>query len=392
MFENKRADKLTAEKVSYAEHRYGWILTAVRSFLITIFIYVVCFFVIRALSSYMTSASILNDDQAKDTGLFDSSQNFVVNDDKNATNWKSIVYDHVVAKKIADIIDFPDTFNDYLNVPSGKNHIVRNMIFYGPPGTGKSFSALALAQSLSSHYKVVAAGAMQYKYVGVGAAKWSENVQEAKKIARNNIKLGIKKPVFIIVEEIDSMCQNSSSSKDRDDTMLNTFLASIDSIEREALNIIVIGTTNHINMIADSAKRSGRLNKIYFGEPSTDALWLKRIECIKREIESIFRVFENEDQAKRLSNQKGVIIRESFWRSLREIFKNNKESVNFVFLKEQSIIQIKLKVEKVEKEATIGCNYVTLGPLDANNILSEISPAKTEGWATSPRSKQLNGC
>lgn len=244
-----------------------------------------------------------------------------VESDENEHNkdWANSIPNEETRNKINSILNFSESLSKYRK---GNKSVYNkgNMIFYGSPGTGKSYSAALVAQNFSSYYAIVPAGSLQQIYIGSGSKKWLKIIEEARKKSKLVLKKGSKKPVIIIVEEIDSLAKKG---KDRsfspvDDTLINTFLESIDSISRNNDNILVIGTTNYLSLIEDAAKRAGRFQTIEFNGLQDRKSYSFLIDNVKKKIS--FQYFVTSDE-KELSvmiekNQSFIFIDESFWTDL----------------------------------------------------------------------------
>lgn len=308
----------------------------------------------------------------------DQEWSFSISPIEGVEDWKDVLYDPNIIKQIDEIISFSDIVEDYMKKDQENNFLSRHMIFYGPPGTGKSYSASAIAKSVGSHYKIVAAGGLQNRYVGTGAAKWSEIISESKKIAKKNVALGVKKPVFIIVEEIDSLCSKDYDSySGYDDTLLNNFLESIDLIKRESLNIIVIGTTNYIEKIAPSAKRPGRLTKFLFNDTNNKDFLDLRVDRIKGEVENKFKVCRSIEEAKKLNYDRWINIENEFWMALKN--ENYNHLCSYVELQDQVLLKIKTKIElknSVKQLPNYVKPYVVIVESDAEEIFASLSKKK----------------
>jgi Cdc6-like AAA superfamily ATPase len=287
--------------------------------------------------------------------------------------WFNLIPNQEAVEKIKEILDCSSpSINKYMKMHN-EVPIVRNMIFYGPPGTGKSFAASIIAKDLSSSYKIVAAGGLQQKFVGSGAKNWSDIIDKAKKLVEKN---HTNKPVFIIVEEIDSLCKRMDNDfSSVDDTLLNNFLESIDSIGKINDNggIVVVGTTNYIENIAPSAKRSGRFSQIYFGEINSIESWRILVDFVKREIEKIYEIFNDENAAKLSQVDNFILIEDCFWKRLKNL--RIKKFCTFVVLKEHIIKEINKKIERKlenKRKNLAFDDVVNIGISEANYIIEHI--------------------
>ena len=107
-----------------------------------------------------------------------------------------------------------------------------------------------------------------FKLVGVGASRIRRLFAEARKCA----------PAIIFIDEIDSLMESRYSGHGYNEQTLNQFLAELDGFSDEE-GIIVIGATNHAEVLDEAAVRAGRFDKkIHIPTPSRSAregiLWV----------------------------------------------------------------------------------------------------------------------
>lgn len=152
-------------------------------------------------------------------------------------------------------------------------------------------------------------------YVGTSKMKIDSAFQKAKRIlAKENEKPEDErnnKPVFIIIDEIDSVgVKDLSFGNNAKNEPINHLLTLIDDIERDKLNIIVIGITNYCEVLESALVRSGRLgNKVKFDYPNEEEL--RRLAQILKEkmTKKKYSYKEYNDNNK---NEKGVKWTDNF--------------------------------------------------------------------------------
>ena len=140
-----------------------------------------------------------------------------------------------------------------------------HVLFYGPPGTGKSFLAQEFAINESCAYAFV--NFKTKMFTGTSIMKMKKVREEAKTILQQQealvkIKGGKIKPVVIILDEMDSFGKKDITGFDSSSaTEANGLQTLIDEILREKLNIILIGITNHPEMLSEALLRPGRFGR-----------------------------------------------------------------------------------------------------------------------------------
>ncbi|CAG8752353.1 15630_t:CDS:2, partial [Funneliformis caledonium] len=190
---------------------------------------------------------------------------------------------------VDELIVQKDANREYL---SRKQELDKHVLFCGPPGTGKSF----FAEDIEKQQKVF---------------------KEAKELLKLNEALGETKPIAIIIEEIDSVGTKdltgvNSSSKVEVDGLLKIF----DEINRENLNIIVIGTTNNPEVLNEGLVRPGRLGRrIYVNYPTKEET-KKMVDYLQKAITETLAIKVKENDSKIMLDS------QIFKEDLRKILQN----------------------------------------------------------------------
>lgn len=142
--------------------------------------------------------------------------------------------------------------------------IPRGFLFHGPPGTGKTLFAKAIANSLDATVMVVSGPEITDKYVGESERKVRELFAEARRNA----------PAVLIFDEFDAIATERSGRDDGGTRAGNALVAQIltemDGFRPE-VPMLVIGTTNRIDIIDKALLRPSRFKPIGIGLPDLEA-------------------------------------------------------------------------------------------------------------------------
>jgi transitional endoplasmic reticulum ATPase len=152
------------------------------------------------------------------------------------------------------------------NLPEGlqRELIPRGFIFHGPPGTGKTLFAKAIANQLNATIQVVSGPEVTDMYVGESERKVRELFAEARRNA----------PAVLVFDEFDSIATRRSGRDDGGSRAGNAIVAQIltemDGF-RPDVPMLVIGTTNRLDIIDDALLRPSRFQAIGIDLPNVAA-------------------------------------------------------------------------------------------------------------------------
>lgn len=142
--------------------------------------------------------------------------------------------------------------------------IPRGFIFHGEPGTGKTLFAKAIANSMEATIQVVSGPEVTNKYVGESERKIRELFAEARRNA----------PAVIVFDEFDSIAASRSSSDEggsrAGNAMVAQILTEMDGF-RPDVQMLVIGTTNRLEIIDRALMRPSRFQSFHIGLPDAEA-------------------------------------------------------------------------------------------------------------------------
>lgn len=142
--------------------------------------------------------------------------------------------------------------------------VPRGIIFYGPPGTGKTLFAKAIANGMNATIQVVSGPEVTDMYVGESERKVREIFASARRSA----------PSVIVFDEIDAITMERSNRPDGGSRAGNSVVAQIltemDGFRPE-VPMLVIGTTNRIDIIDKALLRPSRFRSIAISLPDVTA-------------------------------------------------------------------------------------------------------------------------
>ncbi|MPY58425.1 ATP-binding protein [Streptomyces spongiae] len=142
--------------------------------------------------------------------------------------------------------------------------VPRGFIFHGPPGTGKTLFAKAVASMLGGTIQVVSGPEVTDMYVGESERKIREIFAEARRNA----------PAVLVFDEFDSIAARRSGREDGGSRAGNAIVAQLltelDGF-RPDVPVLIIGTTNRIDLIDDALLRPSRFRPVKIDLPDEEA-------------------------------------------------------------------------------------------------------------------------
>jgi len=143
----------------------------------------------------------------------------------------------------------PEIFDRYEIIP------VRGILIHGKSGTGKTLLAKALAKESGVNFIFVKGPSLMSKYVGESERAVREVFKTAKQAA----------PSILYFDEIESLVpvrgKDTGTSATFTERVISQFLAEMSGIE-ELRGVVVLATTNRIDLIEPSLISSGRFDVI----------------------------------------------------------------------------------------------------------------------------------
>ncbi len=187
-------------------------------------------------------------------------------------------------QEIGEVVDFlkdPGIFKEMgANVPRG-------IILTGPPGTGKTLFAKAVAGEAGVPFIRRSGSEFVEMYVGVGAKRVREMMEEAKKHGK----------CIVFIDEIDAFARKRSSGpgmgNGEAENTLNQLLTEMDGFDSSD-GIVFIAATNRMDMLDPAILRPGRFDrKVSVGLPDKAAraqifqLYLGKKKCTQEVLDKI---------------------------------------------------------------------------------------------------------
>lgn len=149
----------------------------------------------------------------------------------------------------------------------------RGLILNGPPGVGKTMFAKALANESGMRFFALTGADFADTFVGVGASRVRQLFAQARKAPS----------ALIFLDEIDAIGSRAMLSQGHDTerlSVINQLLYELDGIN-ESGQVLVVGATNHPELLDPALLRPGRLGKqIHIGLPD----WTTRHALLMRQL------------------------------------------------------------------------------------------------------------
>ena len=154
-------------------------------------------------------------------------------------------------EEVEEIVEFLRDPRKYRRL-GGK--IPKGALLIGPPGTGKTLLAKAIAGEASVPFFTITGSDFVEMFVGVGAARVRDMMEQGKKNA----------PCIIFIDEIDAVGRSRGAGlgggNDEREQTLNQLLAEMDGFETNE-GVIVIAATNRPDVLDPALLRPGRFDR-----------------------------------------------------------------------------------------------------------------------------------
>lgn len=199
-----------------------------------------------------------------------------------------------VKEELYEIVDAVKNKDKYIAMDA---KVPRGVLLYGPPGTGKTLIGKALSNETNSKFFYVAGSEFTEKYVGVGAKRVRDLFKKARK----------ESPSIVFIDEIDAIGSSRTvEGNNEKDQTLNQLLVEMDGFN-ENNDVIVMATTNRINLLDSALTRPGRFNRhIYIGNPDLESR--KELFAIHTKKKPLDECVDLEKMAKKTNGFSGAHI------------------------------------------------------------------------------------
>lgn len=205
-------------------------------------------------------------------------------------------------KKIVKAIEYRDYLKSIGLIEIGK------LLFIGPPGTGKTSTARAMSERLGLPFLEVRLSMLISQYLG----ETSKNIDKVFELAK---KLS---PCILFIDEFDFVAKTRTSDEHAAlKRAVNTLLKAIDEISLINHGVLLIGATNHPQLLDHAAWR--RFDEIvYFPLPDIE-MRRQIIELVLKEIEGSFDTQQIAEKTEGFSGSDlRLIVREAVLSALIE--------------------------------------------------------------------------
>jgi AAA+ superfamily predicted ATPase len=161
-----------------------------------------------------------------------------------------------ISMKIIYPLRHPELYQAYGKKAGG------GVLLYGPPGCGKTLISRATAGEIASNFMAVGIHDILDMYIGNSERKLHQLFETARANA----------PVVIFFDEVDALAADRNDlRKSAGRTLVNQFLAEMDSGSGNNDGILILGATNAPWHLDSAFRRPGRFDRILFVPPPDEA-------------------------------------------------------------------------------------------------------------------------
>ena len=235
----------TAVRLTYDNHRQGWVDTLL-NWLPWVFFIVIWIVIMRGFgrggAGGGAGGGIMNVGKAR-------TQEFDKKDPNRKVTFKDVAGLEEAKVEIMEIVDFLKNADKYRELGA---KIPKGALLVGPPGTGKTLLAKAVAGEANVPFLSISGSDFVEMFVGVGASRVRDLFEQAKQ----------KAPCIVFIDEIDAIGRARGrnagfSGNDERENTLNQLLTEMDGFQTNA-GVIVLAATNRADILDKALMRAGR--------------------------------------------------------------------------------------------------------------------------------------
>jgi len=163
--------------------------------------------------------------------------------------WEDVGGLENIKQTLKEIIEWPLKYPELFE--KAKTKPPKGIILSGPPGTGKTLIAKAVASQCGVNFISVKGPQLLSKWIGES----EKGIREVFKKARQ------ASPCVVVFDEIEGLAPKRSigDSSGVSQRVVSQFLSEMDGLE-ELKGVVVIGTTNRLDLVDDALLRPGRFD------------------------------------------------------------------------------------------------------------------------------------
>ena len=247
-FDKATAVSPTAVRLTYDNHRQGWVDTLL-NWLPWVFFIVIWIVIMRGFgrggAGGGAGGGIMNVGKAR-------TQEFDKKDPNRNVTFKDVAGLEEAKVEIMEIVDFLKNADKYRELGA---KIPKGALLVGPPGTGKTLLAKAVAGEANVPFLSISGSDFVEMFVGVGASRVRDLFEQAKQ----------KAPCIVFIDEIDAIGRARGrnagfSGNDERENTLNQLLTEMDGFQTNA-GVIVLAATNRADILDKALMRAGRFDR-----------------------------------------------------------------------------------------------------------------------------------
>ena len=211
------------------------------SLLMSILLYVVMFGAFFGLMTMLTKR------MGGGMGGMGASKAKVYMEKQTGVTFKDVAGQDEAKESLQEIIDFLHNPGKYTEIGA---KLPKGALLVGSPGTGKTLLAKAVAGEANVPFFSISGSDFEEMFVGVGASRVRDLVQQAAKVA----------PCIIFIDEIDAVGHKRNDRIGYNDQTLNSLLGEIDGFD-SSKGIVILAATNRPEILDKALLRAGRFDR-----------------------------------------------------------------------------------------------------------------------------------